>query len=648
MQSMRLDRIALLALLTAVTGAGPWNNVGPQGGTPGAWLFDPADSNTIYAPTAVGVFKSTDGGLTFANAGLSGWVVGRLVMDRQNPPNLYALSSGHPNEDSSTTKIFKSSDGAATWTDTGAGLPADCCVVFASDTQGTLYAGVSNPGSGMFKSTDGGTTWTIGAGLPFSSLFIALVIDPQNRNILYAASAGVLAGKPVVTVYKSTDGAATWTASATGLQTANADFPRALAIDPTNPNTLYLTETLSGVHKSTNGGSNWVAANAGLPTTQEFVSPVAVDPANPNTLYVATRVNIYRSSNGGLTWSATGTDIGPGGSGWIVADPHRSGVAYAQTGKGIVRSMDGAATFEPYSQAVRALSVSALAIDPTNSGYMFAGSGGQVYKTSDAAATWLSAGGSFGDLVTAIAVDPQTTTTLYAGTGGPDCGDPGPPGIFKSVDGGWSWTNVQQRSGCVFSLALDPQNSATVYAGNNNLGVSKTTDGGVNWSAANVGLPTGRFGSIVTAIATDPQNPGAVYAASGSSLFKSSDGAVSWTDTGLASTVIALAVDPQNTAAVYAATANGLFKTADGGSTWRQLSTEVCNALVVDPRNTAAIYAGTDDGVLQSTDGGVTWQALAGSPQLVRVLMLDPRDSAMIYAGGPGGLFATTFVPDIP
>ena len=108
----------------------------------------------------------------------------------------------------------------------------------------------------------------------------------------------------------------------------------------------------------------------------------------------------------------------------------------------------------------------------------------------------------------ALAIDPQTPTTLYAG---------GTGGVFKSTDGGESWSAVS--SGLtdlrVSSLAIDPKTPTTLYAGTSGSGVFRSADGGISWSAFNAGLTDLNISSVVL----DPRRPTTVYAAAAGGFF---------------------------------------------------------------------------------------------------------------------------------
>ena len=124
----------------------------------------------------------------------------------------------------------------------------------------------------------GTNVWTSNG--PEGGVIYALAIDPTNPSTLYAGTWG--GG-----VFKSTNGGGNWRAVNTGLTSTNV---RALAINPTTPSTLYAGASISGVFKSTNGGGNWSAVNTGL--SNNYVSALAIDPTTPSTLYALSLIHI--------------------------------------------------------------------------------------------------------------------------------------------------------------------------------------------------------------------------------------------------------------------------------------------------------------------------------------------------------------------
>jgi photosystem II stability/assembly factor-like uncharacterized protein len=226
--------------------------------------------------------KSTDGGLNWSNTGMIG--LSTLVIDHQASSTLYGLAPGDDN--SVTIKLFQSTDGGTTWNDIF-WLPQDTrLLAIDPHVTGTLYvlAG-AGPLYAIFKSTDGGASFTALPGLPNSAYLVDLAIDQQGS--LFAAAIGNIAGRSLVTVYKSRDGGTSWADSGSGLPTSNGEYfagRSALTIDLQNPGTIYVTRPGSGVYKSTDSGASWRAANLRMMTNAlsgSFISGVAIQPQNP-------------------------------------------------------------------------------------------------------------------------------------------------------------------------------------------------------------------------------------------------------------------------------------------------------------------------------------------------------------------------------
>ena len=352
MSSLRVFRSLLGSVIfVALTAAPayPWHG----SGSISALAIDSKTPTTLYAVTCDrGVFKSTDGGASWNATGLTGVGVLALAIDPQTPTILYA--GGTPNDCGSGLFIeewfqggvYKSTDGGSTWV----GLTGGYVTALAIDPQRptTLYAG--EYWGGVFKSTDGGGTWSpTGAG-PF--MVNTLAIDPLSPNIIYAADAFV--GDEGFTwyggVFKSTDGGATWTGLASG------DFG-GLAIDPQTPTTLYACGIwlidwqtgANGVFESTDGGATW-STSASYPSCS-----VVNDPQTPSTRYAGTASGVLKSTDGGTTWTAAstgltnilsayrvGSRVGP-----LAIDPLTSNTLYAGTAIGVFKSSDGGASWSP-------------------------------------------------------------------------------------------------------------------------------------------------------------------------------------------------------------------------------------------------------------------------------------------------------------
>lgn len=287
-----------------------------------------------------------------------------------------------------------------------------------------------------------------------------------------------------------------------------------------------------------------------------FVRSLAVDPGDPDVVYAAMSnaatyygehvpagQGLFRSDDGGRSWTPRNNGLTNLMTSAIVIDPSAPGVLYVATaGGGVFKSVDGALSWVPQNTGLGGLSVYSLAIDPQTPTTLYAGlEGAGLYRTTDGAATWVPGPGLAPSTVWAIAVDPATPGTLYAGLD---------LGVFKSVNGGAGWTTTGplhytipgdptvKTGGEVRALLIDASAPATVYAGlADGSGMFKSVDAGATWAQASVGLLS-EFGNdrFITVLAQDPLAPATLYASSTGGTFRSRDGGATWAafNTGLA------------------------------------------------------------------------------------------------------------------
>ena len=305
----------------------------------------------------------------------------------------------------------------------------------------------------------------------------------------------------------------------------------------------------------------------------------------------------------------------------FVAGVAPSSVFVGTTG-GVFKSTNGGMTWTALNSGLTDLGVSSLAVDPTDPAILYAGGSSGVFKSTDGGQTWALASNGLVlgfATVTEIVIDPTNPDVIYAATG--VFGD----GVFKTTDGAASWTPVNNGLPTggfldVRSLVMDPINPNTLYlTGVTGLGSFKTTDGGANWALLN--LPGGGF-----ALAIDPSHSATLYAggpfASSFNLLKSTDGGATWINSNNGITdffVQTIRVDPNVPTNVYAGTDNGatgigtfVFKSTDGGANWAAANTGLAGVqnlftLSIDPMDTSTVYAGTNSGVFRSTNGGASW-----------------------------------------
>ncbi len=252
---------------------------------------------------------------------------------------------------------------------------------------------------------------------------------------------------------------------------------------------------------------------------------------------------------------------------------------------------------------------------------------------------WTSQG-PYGGYIYTLAVDQADPDVLFAGTQG--------GGVFKSTDGGASWSPVNDglRDLYVRALAIDPETPSTVYAGTQR-GLHKSVDGGLSWFPADIGI--GPNSQWSTSLAIDPKEPSTVYAGTLDDLFKSVDGGGSWSvslDVPQIDSVRSVVIDPRTTSTVYAlASRSGVFKSVDGGASWAAVSAGLPDdrfqQLVVDPENPLDLYLATlNNGTHKSTDGALTWTPLGdGLPSLVWTMAVVAGSPSTAYAGTIDGLY---------
>jgi len=315
---------------------------------------------------------------------------------------------------------------------------------------------------------------------------------------------------------------------------------------------------------------------------------------------------------------------------------------------GIWKSVNGGTTFKPVFDKAGTQSIGAIAIDPKNPKTIWAGTGEPwtrnsvsvgdgVYKSTDGGDNWTNVGLKDSERIAKIAVDPTDGNTVYVCAPGKLWSDSDERGVYKTTDGGKSWTKILKggnaSTGCSM-LSLDPKNPKTLFAG--------------LWDFRRKGW-TFRSGG------EGPDKP------SGSGLFKSTDGGAAWTEIDSKSGAglpakpwgrVAVTIAPSNSNVVYALIEaeppkNALYVSTDGGKTWeaRDRSQNMIwrpfyfANLIVDPKDENKVYK-PDLGLIVSNDGGKTFSNITGGTHGDHhVLWIDPQNTDHIIAGDDGGLW---------
>ena len=330
----------------------------------------------------------------------------------------------------------------------------------------------------------------------------SLVLDPNDSRTLYAAG------------FKSQDGAASWT------QVSSVP-PGILAISASSPNVFYAAGG-STVWRSDDAGAHWsLLKDFSEPFITVMASGIAVDPTDADRVFVAMNEvtqfgqgTVWRSEDGGATWEAAVSSFPLPFFGEIAIDPRAPHAVFAAT-YGLLRSLDGGSTWTPATGLETGITtvVSSLAFPESAPGVVVAGKAGEgVFVSRDGGATFAAANsglsGNALSVVDVVAVA-ESPSALFAATR---------DGLYRTDDLGGSWRKVNAETWS--SLRSDPSSASTLYATND--GVFKSVDGGLHFSEVDRGL----VATSVSSLARSPS--GGLYAGAGNEVFRSTDSGSTW------------------------------------------------------------------------------------------------------------------------
>lgn len=577
-----------------------------------AFALDPHDSDVIYASkNGYAIYKSEDGGRHWRILRESPDYTYSIAVAPSDPDVLYSGYNCKPFEDAGA--IYRSADAGESWLRKELDLvhPSrniNAVVVDPLDAD-TLY--VATMKNGVLKSSDGGDTWcTANVGLRSLDV-LSLAIHPSDPGTLYA---GLAEGAGV---FKSIDAGETWQEVNTGIRIECPSFLQrvgqvslgirleksptfisgnyysipwtaftSIAIAPSDPETVYASDFHLGLYRSLDAGASWELTNGDNDELARInVRKIAVHPGAANTVFVSSDQGVFESTDGGRNWSAKATGL-------PTMDVHT--VACGQGGR------------------------------------LYAGSKGcGVLRFEEAVGQWMQTPelGDWGQhwpvwnramyQYTALLIDPHDPQLFYVGTF--------PAGIFKSVDGGKTWSdkNLTFTNDGIMCMVVHPEIPDLIYTGTYN-GVSRSLDGGESWEMISEGMPPELW---VFSIAFDPTNPTIMYAAAKNGTNKGGG------EDGFHGTVV---------------------KTTDGGNHWVEIVDGLDRGnefytIIAWPRNPSVLFlASQNDGVFVSVDAGASWSPLnaglltlvAGhGPNVAAPLTYSPTEEAL-YLGTYGfGVF---------
>jgi photosystem II stability/assembly factor-like uncharacterized protein len=611
-----------------------------------------SDPNVIYAGSGEGlqrpdlsvgdgIYKSTDAGKTWTHLGLrDGQQIPQIAIDPNDPQRLFVAVLGHPYGPNAERGIFRSTDGGATFTkvlyhDENSGGynvvidPGDPHTIYA-----TLWAArqapweigdsFERPGSGIYKSTDDGDHWTkLQSGLPMAMGRAEIAVSQSNPQIVYAYVDGY-GGETGGAVFRSDDAGAHFTQVNDDQSTIGerGDDLVAIAIDPKDPQTVYVTNT--STYRSTDGGTTFTAIK-GAPGGDDYQN-VWINPDDTNIVALVSDQGATISVDHGATWSSwynqptaqmyhvntddrfpywvcggqqesgsacvssrgpwgeiTERDWHPAGAeeyGYVVPDPLHPGIFYGgklqkfdeRTGQ----TQDVSPNMLRGGKNYRVVRTEPIAFDNFEKSLMYFGAN-RIYATRDGGMNW-------------HIISPDLTRE-----------HPAIPGVIQAFEN--SDPQKGAHRGVVYALAPSYKHAGTLWAGTDDGLLWITRDGGAHWK--NVTPPELTPWSKVSIIDASRFDDETAYVA-----------------------VNRLRLDDLHPA---------IYRTHDGGAHWTKIvnglpENQPIDVVRADPFVPGLLYAGGEGDVSVSFDDGAHWQSLQLNLPHTSMRDLDVHSDDLVVA----------------
>lgn len=474
--------------------------------------------------------------------------------------------------------------------------------------------------AGIPKSTNG--TWTIvgptgkptggGAGRVNFVRF-----DPINSNIMWA-------GTPDGGLWKTINGGTSWSTNTDQLTVIGCSD---VAIDPTNTSIMYLatgdndgSDTYSiGVLKSIDGGATWNTTGLNWTASQgRTIGRLLIHPTNPQIVMAFSSAGIYRTTNGGTTWTQPTGTFSCSDAEFKPGDPT---TVYA-CGTSFKRSTDGGVTWTTVTTGLTGIGRLAMAVTEANPAYVYL----LAARASDNGFLGLVRSTNSGAAFTTRMASTASNNIL-----GWDSG---------ADSGGQGWYDL--------AIAASPTNAETVFTGGIN--IWKSTNGGTNftktsvWTASNSTYVHADIHDLIF----QPGNGTTVFAGCDGGVFKSTNTGTAWSD--LSSNLqiaqqYRISISTSNANLVLAGHQDNGTNLSTNGTSWAQkVGGDGMDCYVDRTTNSnmiASLYYGD---YYRSTNGGTSFSNIVdptadGSEDWVSVIHQDPTTSAIAYAGGRPKLY---------
>jgi photosystem II stability/assembly factor-like uncharacterized protein len=587
-------------LLEVPTEAQVWQALGPAGGDVRALVSDRVHPHVLYLGTTDGaIFASRDAGADWELLGLIGEnqnaVVTAILVDPRNSTRLYATTWTREVA-TEGGGVFLSSDGGATWRDSGLAGHAVRALAQATSDPAVLVAGALD---GVFLSRDSGGTWQriTPAGDTELRNFDSLAIDPRDPQIIYAGTFHL--------PWKTVDGGAHWSAIHAGM--IDDSDVLSLVTDRENPRRIFAS-ACSGIYRSDNGGGAWEKLQ-GIPYSARRTPVIRQDVVQPEILYAGTTEGLWKTVDGGASWRR----ISP--RSWVINSmvilpgngAGDSRVLLGTEQHGVLASDDGGANFHASNEGFHHRRIVSLAVDPRDTervAAVLANAPDALVRTEDGGKSWVA---------------------MSAGLDGEAVRQ-----IFSSPTGWW----VALVSGGV--ARFDTQRNTWTR-----IGVVSESSSSVLNSAGDFARGRGAIRSFRPVVNDLFFGDSAWFAATDQGLFVSRDCGRSWTELpfGLGELPVDSVRASRDGQQVRLVSSGGMIFSKDAGRTWawHDLPLESGGALRLEWTSDNILLAAAHAGLYISRDAGISWtKAQAGLPGGLADGLLTAPEFWLVSMQAPG------------
>ena len=557
--------VVFLAMAISPAALAQWEAIGPYGGHAQIITIDPADHNHLYAATKKGqIYHSTDAGQRWHPLPFSlnhDGYLSALVVNPKDSNELFATvarnfstvdSAGDPSGDGG---VYKSTDAGLHWTRVPStrGWSVLSLAIHPVQTK-TVIAGTED---GVFRSDDSGQTWAQVSPKNHRHIksVVSVAIDPGNSRILYAGTTHL--------PWKTSDGGLTWQSIHVGMADDSDVF--SIAINSASPASVLLG-ACSGIYRTESAGSRWLPI-PGIPAAAQRTHQIVQDPVNARTFYAATVHGLWKSVDSGRTWKQTNPY--PYIVNFVAIDSRKPQTIYVATDRsGLLKSTNGGATFTAINQGFvnrnlgRLVSEDLLYVTS-----MYDGDFGGVFATGDRGLTWaLNANQDAlqGRNIISLAVAPGAPNQLIAGSY---------DGLLRSTDGGKTWNVVDSfnktdaRNGRIYDVSFSQSDANTIYVATDH-GLFKSADGAMSWSRN----PAVDLNTPVYKVSLDRTNPGRLMIQTPRGLLISHDGGIEWAFLSIERTAIYdFAFSGLPMGRILVASSRGLLYSENDGGDWNSV-----------------------------------------------------------------------------